>query len=415
MTDTIHTTVEAIEDIEAGDTLTIEHKGEVVADEVEVTQIKTCGFSGEPEPQTDGEIEFGSSLHDLLTEALGPNSQFADDFEVYTVEQDDAEDDESEPEVVADGGSDTEHSITTNVSRGDRVQGDVGFEGRHWGTVLDVLLGDGGADRAIVLWDEPHNRQTGARITSKRPAHYSTVLSAQEYRDQHGAFPDPRNASGKAADVHAHLREHEQLRFQSELATDGGEDTTDDLTDGEITESIERHDDPDHPDAATVEAVRDVLARINDDVLAHWDAHQDAIDDEALDIVYEDRDSIVLADRSGHFWNEQFDALDIDDDPLRTVIKSLHHARARARCDYSWSAVDPVVVRKTVGFRAGEQQVLREVARRTQEYGSVARAVDTLATETHGWSKSLWASLTGRNPSTVTRMTDNNSAPEENE
>jgi len=51
--------------------------------------------------------------------------------------------------------------------------------------------------------------------------------------------------------------------------------------------------------------------------------------------------------------------------------------------------------------------MLREIARRTEEFGSVARAVDTLATETHGWSKGDWATITGRNPSTVTRTTDN--------
>jgi len=181
----------------------------------------------------------------------------------------------------------------------------------------------------------------------------------------------------------------------------------DTLTDDEITESLEKHDDPDHPEGATVEEVRDVLARINDDVLDWWSEHQDAIDDGALEIVHEDRDSIVLADHSGHFWSEQYDAVGIDDRPMQTVVSALHHKRARARCDYSWSAVDPVVVRKTADFRAGEQQVLREVARRTAELGSVARAVDTLATETHGWSKSNWANLTDRNPSTVTRTTDN--------
>jgi len=194
---------------------------------------------------------------------------------------------------------------------------------------------------------------------------------------------------------------------ETEIVADGGEDTTDDVRDSEITKSIEKHDDTDHPEAATVEEVRDVLARINDDVLDWWSEHQDAIDDGALEIVHEDRDSIVLADHSGHFWSEQFDGLDIDDEPLRTIVSAVHHKRARARCDYSWSAVDPVVVRKTADFRAGEQQVLREVARRTTELGSVARAVDTLATETHGWSKGNWASLTDRNPSTVTRTTDN--------
>jgi hypothetical protein len=194
---------------------------------------------------------------------------------------------------------------------------------------------------------------------------------------------------------------------ETELVADGGEDTTDDVSDAEISESIDKHDTPGHAEATTVGQVRDTLARINNDVLDWWSEHQDAIDEGALEIVHEDRDSIVLADHSGHFWTEQFDALDIVDKPLRTIVTSLHHKRARARCDYSWSAVDPVVVRKTADFRAGEQQVLREVARRTAELGSVARAVDTLATETHGWSKSNWASLTDRNPSTLTRTTDN--------
>jgi hypothetical protein len=191
--------------------------------------------------------------------------------------------------------------------------------------------------------------------------------------------------------------------------------TTDDLSDDDIAESIASNDDPDHPDAATVDGVRNVLARINDDVLDYWGEHQDAIDDGALEVVHEDRDSIVLADHSGHFWSEQLDAVEIQDRAKRSIIKALHHKRARARCDHSWSAVDPLVVRKTAAFRAGEQQVLREVARRTADLGSVARAVDTLATDTHGWSKTNWASLTGRNRSTVYRMTDNNSKEDDYE
>lgn len=193
---------------------------------------------------------------------------------------------------------------------------------------------------------------------------------------------------------------------EPEIVTDGGEDVTDDLDDEEIEETIEKKDDPDHPDAATVEEVRETLAQLNADVLAWWCEHQDAIDDGAHEIVHEDRNVIVLADHSGHFWSEQLDAMDVEG-PLRDIVSSLHHKLAEKHCDYSWSAVYPVVVRKTDNFRAGESQVLREIARRTDEFGSVARAVDTLATETHGWSKGNWATLTGRNPSTVTRTTDN--------
>jgi hypothetical protein len=195
---------------------------------------------------------------------------------------------------------------------------------------------------------------------------------------------------------------------EPEVVTDGGEDVTDHLTDAEIQDAIEQHDDTDHPDAHTVDDVRDVLARINADIIGHWDLHQDALDEGAYEIVHEDDDVIVMAE-GGHFWGEQFDAMQLDDEGgiLRSIIVNLQHVAARKHCDYSWSTSTPVVVRKTGDFRAGEQQVLREIARRTDEYGSVARAVDTLATETHGWSKGNWATLTGRNPSTVTRTTDN--------
>lgn len=183
------------------------------------------------------------------------------------------------------------------------------------------------------------------------------------------------------------------------------------VTDADIEAAIESKDDPDHPNAYTVGEVRDVLATINADIIEWWGEHQDAIDDGAYDVVHEDKDVIVLAE-GGHFWSEQLDAMDLGDEHgvLYSLIVSLHHTAARKHCDYSWSALTPVVVEKTDEFRAGEQNVLREIARRTKETGSVARAVDQLATETHGWSKGNWARLTGRNPSTVTRMTQ----PKEN-
>lgn len=179
-----------------------------------------------------------------------------------------------------------------------------------------------------------------------------------------------------------------------------------DLTDDEIEAAIESNDDPDHPDAYSVAEVRETLAAIHTDIMKFWDEHQDAIDNGTYEIVHEDRDVIVLAE-GGHFWGEQFGAMGIGDEHgiLHSTVVSLHHTAARKHCDYSWSTSTPVVIEKTPAFRAGEQQVLREVARRTDETGSVARGADQLATEVHGYSKSIWASLTGRNPSTVSRMT----------
>jgi len=123
------------------------------------------------------------------------------------------------------------------------------------------------------------------------------------------------------------------------------------LTDDEIADTIDRNTplDPDHPDAYTVAEVRDVLDRINDDIENRWYLHQDAIDLGEYEIVHEDDDVVVLADTGGHFWSEQFDAMDIGDEGgvLQSIIVSLHHAAARNVCDYSWSVYEPVAVQKT--------------------------------------------------------------------
>lgn len=176
-----------------------------------------------------------------------------------------------------------------------------------------------------------------------------------------------------------------------------------------IQTAIEQHDDPDRPDAYAAEGVEEALDAINSDILDHWDLYQDTIDEEGYEIVYEDRAVIVLADHTGNFWNEQLDATeDVETDEngiLQRIIVQVHHDLARNHTDYSWSAVDPVVIEKTSHFGAGEVHILREIARRTDDEGSVARAVDQYATEVRGTKKSIWASLTGRNRSSVTRTT----------
>jgi hypothetical protein len=195
---------------------------------------------------------------------------------------------------------------------------------------------------------------------------------------------------------------------ESGLVTDGGEDTVD-VSDDDIEQAIAAADDPEHPDAHTVDGVRGALNAINRDILGHWGLHEEAIDEGVHEIVHEDRDVIVLADHSGQFWSEQLDATDdVDADEhgiLQSIIIQLHHKLARRHSDRSWSVATPVVVQKSEVFQAGEDHVLREIARRTAERGRVAGAVDQLATEVHGWSKSGWAGQTGRNASTLTRTT----------
>jgi len=365
-------------------------------------------------------------------------------IQILDDEGEDEEDDEDEPEIATDGGEDVTDDVS-DIEEGDYI---IGESGKY-----EVAEIDRGREEPIKLVPvgEPQEtiREPGADAgwtadkdiaipgyIVERDAVESMSLSDGDQvrwefdRDDVDAviatvkIEDDGSVRTENDSIYAQDEWPDLLTLKCEIAsgfgeivgdddedgpetaTDGGEDVTADLSDEDIEETIAKKDDPDHPDAATVAEVRDVLARINNDVLDWWSEHQDAIDDGAHEIVHEDRNVIVLADHSGHFWREQLDAIDAEG-PLRNVITSLHHTMARQHCDLSWSAVSPIVVQKTADFRAGEQQVLREIARRTEKFGSVARAVDTLATENHGWSKSTWAKRTDRNPSTVTRTTDN--------
>lgn len=194
----------------------------------------------------------------------------------------------------------------------------------------------------------------------------------------------------------------------AELVADGGEEVMV-AADSTIQDALEAHEDTEHPDAYSVDDIRKALGAINSDIVDHWDQYNDEIDDGAYEIIHEDRKKIVLADHTGHFWNEQLEVTpEVDPDEygiLQKVILTVHHNLAQDIVTYSWSTAAPVVIYKRDRWEQGELHALCEIARRTKETGSVARAVDQYATKVHGWSKSQWAEQTGRNPSTVTRMT----------
>lgn len=153
------TTVESIENIEAGDVLTIERKGEVIADEIEVTELETGGLGGIPEPQTDGELEWGSDLFGVLAEALGENSAFSQHFEVYKIEDN--------AESIELGGQE--------VSEGDTVEQD----GERW-------VVDGIEDREKELLAAANKTET--YITATRQSDGETVTHRADTLT--GAFED---------------------------------------------------------------------------------------------------------------------------------------------------------------------------------------------------------------------------------
>lgn len=174
------------------------------------------------------------------------------------------------------------------------------------------------------------------------------------------------------------------------------------VTDDEIVAAIEQHDDPDHPEATTVSEARDHLNKIQESFEDYWSEHLDAIDEDHVSIVYEDDEAVVLADHTGHGWNEERFELDLRNSIVGDVLNSVHHKAAERLCDYSWSASDPFVVAKPDGWRLGEFHVERRVAQiATSTEVSEAAAMDYWSVEIKGRSQSQWARMVGKSQQTV--------------
>jgi len=118
------------------------------------------------------------------------------------------------------------------------------------------------------------------------------------------------------------------------------------ITDDDINAAIDRHADPEHPDALTVEGARDMLDRIQQSIENHRDLWQEMVEEETVEVVYENSQVTVFADHSEHVWGEELDAADVEGWTDRRIIKSLHYTAARKYTDYSWSVSSPFVYAK---------------------------------------------------------------------
>jgi|GEM_PF-5079357 len=183
---------------------------------------------------------------------------------------------------------------------------------------------------------------------------------------------------------------------EQEVAADGGEDVTAHVDDETIEDAIERHDDLDHPDALTIDEVRDLLADVQQSVEGYWPEHMDAIEDGALELVEDTGDVIVLADHTGHFWSEEVNALDVDDEHgiVYSTLVSVQHAIAADLTDHSWAASTPVVVRKPDGD-GGQRYVEAVVNSLINEGLSPGQAWAVYGVHVAGHSRNAWSSMCG--------------------
>jgi len=188
----------------------------------------------------------------------------------------------------------------------------------------------------------------------------------------------------------------------TQAVADGGNDNSDQFRDEEIVEAIEQHDDPDHPDATTVADARTHLAEIQQSLEDYWMEHLDSIDDDHMSVVYEGSELLVLADHTGHGWNEKLDAAAVHDKRTRAVLETVHHSAAERLCDYSWEVASPFVMSKPDDWQTGELHVERRVGQlATAADASEAAAMDYWSVEIKGRSQSQWARMVGKSQQTV--------------
>lgn len=131
----------------------------------------------------------------------------------------------------------------------------------------------------------------------------------------------------------------------------------------------------------------------------------DFVDDDSTkpDLVVETDKYIVIAETDAYSSDEAAEKLDLASHRVQNSMRK----KAKQLTDYDWEVTSPYVIEKPPSYRAGERHLLRQIAERTDKFGSVARSVDTLAVERYGYSQSDWAEKSGRNRSTVSRTTNN--------
>jgi len=193
------------------------------------------------------------------------------------------------------------------------------------------------------------------------------------------ALPDDLAEQPEPADV--------DFDGENVIVTDGGVDAV--VTPGEADDALEATGAP--VDLAELLSLFD---DIQTDIEAWWDEHMDAVEENALELVALDGDVLVFADHTGQFWNEQLDALDVNDPETRSAVRRAEHAAARRHTGYSWEVDDPVVVRAPASFSAG-QRLVESVVNNFVARGLTPRQAWSVWGVLAGNSRNNWAARCG--------------------
>lgn len=204
------------------------------------------------------------------------------------------------------------------------------------------------------------------------------------------------------------VQEESEDEEESEAVCDGGTDLTAHVDDATIEDAIRQHHDPDHPDATTVEDVRDLLAHVQFSVEQGWAVYMDHLENGSITLVAESDDVLVFSTGEArmfeHELQETYDGpIELDEVTLR-VVSTVIHRVAERRTDYNWGVAYPLVIAKPADYDAGQDVQTRHLMWLMDECGlSGGVALDYLMVEWRGLSQSLWATRSGKSQQTVSQ------------
>lgn len=180
--------------------------------------------------------------------------------------------------------------------------------------------------------------------------------------------------------------------------TDGGQDINEHVDEETIEEAIDRHDDPDHPDALTVYEVRDILSFEQRAVEEWWSELMDNIEDGYTDVVADTGELLILATGEHQMYGEELVDYYCGEDPpeqVYSVLSYIHHEVARSHSDYNWSTTNPFVVRKPADAQMGQRYVEALVNGLQKKGLTPAQSWAVYGVHAAGYSRNAWASMCG--------------------
>lgn len=284
------------------------------------------------------------------------------------------------------------HSDNTSKHSG----GDVEIEGDEAVITIEESGGDKVHEITVAL--------KGEGFESADETHECEECGS-EHDSEHGlavhkGLAHGDDEDGESEDVAAEAGDDSQR-----AVADGGEDVTSHVGDATIEEAIAKNDDPDHPDALTVDEVRDLLATVQRGAEEGWGIYMDHVEDGDAEVVHEDSEVVILSTGEHNSVADELDYHNhIDADGIaKSVVTQVHHSVAKDRCDRTWSADYPYVIRKPDGFGGGQRYV-EAVINGLQTRGLTAgQAWAYYGVEIRGKSQSAWARRCSRDQSQIAK------------